>query len=136
MLLKVRAASLSILLSVSLSVSAFEDEDYSSAYNQCMDKADGVTIPMVECAMAEFQRQDTLLNQNYKAALKTLAPEKQKQLREIQRLWIQFRDAECSFYGNLTGGSIDRITSSSCMMEITKARADDLGALAESQESN
>lgn len=110
---------------------AIGDTPDSTAYNQCMDKSGGVTTNMLDCATAEFQRQDARLNQNYKAAIKELSPEKQKQLRDIQRLWIQFRDAECGFYSDLTGGTIDRIFSSSCLLKQTKVRADDLAELAE-----
>lgn len=124
-----------LLFILSLSLSplslALEDQEYSTAYSQCMDKSDGVTTNMVDCTTAELQRQDARLNQNYKAAIKELTPEKQKQLRDIQRLWIQFRDAECGFYSDLTGGTIDRIFSSSCLLKQTKVRADDLGELAE-----
>ena len=55
----------------------------------------------------------------------------QNQLRDAQRLWIKFRDADCALLGSLTGGSIDRINSASCFLDMTKQRADDLARLAE-----
>lgn len=58
--------------------------------------------------------------------MQALTPAQQTQLRDAQRLWIKFRDADCELLGSLTGGSIDRITS------MTKQRADDLARLSES----
>jgi len=118
------------VITLSLSVSAAED-DYSATYNSCMDASGGVTMDMVDCMGSEHDRQDARLNQGYKAAMQALEKAQQSQLRDAQRLWIKFRDADCALLGSLTGGSIDRINSASCFLDMTKQRADELARLAE-----
>ena len=107
------------------------DDGYSPTYSTCMDESGGVTMNMLDCLGSETEQQDARLNQNYKAAMQALTPEQQTQLRDAQRLWIKFRDADCALLGSLTGGSIDRINSASCFLDMTKQRADDLAWIAE-----
>lgn len=108
------------------------DDGYSETYTACMDESGGVTVNMLNCMGSETEQQDARLNQNYKASMQALTPAQQTQLRDAQRLWIKFRDADCALLGSLTGGSIDRINSASCFLDMTKQRADGLARLAES----
>ncbi len=96
-----------------------------------MDASGGVTMNMLDCMGSETEQHDARLNQNYKAAMQALDKGQQNQLRDAQRLWIKFRDADCALLGSLTGGSIDRINNASCFLDMTKQRADDLARLAE-----
>lgn len=107
------------------------DDGYSETYTTCMDESGGVTVNMLNCMDSETEQQDARLNQNYKAAMQALTPAQQTQLRDAQRLWIKFRDADGALLGSLTGGSIDRINSASCFLDMTKQRANDLGRLVE-----
>lgn len=107
------------------------DDHFSTTYSACMDESRGVTMNMLECMGSETEQQDARLNQNYKAAMQALTPTKQTQLRDAQRLWIKFRDAECTLLGSLTGGTIDSVNSASCFLDMTKKRADDLVRLTE-----
>jgi uncharacterized protein YecT (DUF1311 family) len=117
---------------ITLSTAAHAAEDgYSATYTACMDESGGVTMNMLDCMGSETEQQDARLNQNYKAAMQTLTSAQQTQLRDAQRLWIKFRDADCALLGSLTGGSIDRINSASCFLDMTKQRADNLADLAE-----
>ena len=118
------------LTAISLSVSA-ADDGYSATYTSCMDASSGVTMNMLDCMGSETEQHDARLNQNYKAAMQALDKGQQNQLRDAQRLWIKFRDADCALLGNLTGGSIDRINSASCFLDMTKQRADDIARLTE-----
>ena len=118
------------LTAISLSVSA-ADDGYSATYTRCMDASGGVTMNMLDCMGSETEQHDARLDQNYKAAMQALNKGQQNQLRDAQRLWIKFRDADCALLGSLTGGSIDRINSASCFLDMTKQRADDLARLAE-----
>lgn len=108
------------------------DDGYSTTYSACMDESGGVTMNMLDCMGSETEQQDARLNQNYKAAMQALTPAQQTQLRDAQRLWIKFRDIDCALLGSLTGGSIDRINSASCFLDMTKQRADGLARLSES----
>ncbi|MNF62985.1 hypothetical protein D3C85_1203410 [compost metagenome] len=107
------------------------DDGYSTTYTACMDESGGVTVNMLDCTGHETEQQDARLNQNFKAAMQALAQAQQAQLRDAQRLWIKFRDADCTLLGSLTGGTIDSVNSASCFLDMTKKRADDLAWLAE-----
>ena len=99
--------------------------EYSAAYASCMD-TNSTTAGMVSCAADETKRQDERLNANYRAAMKTLDKHKSTALLDVQRLWIQFRDADCAMENDMTGGTIDRINAQMCVLQATKARADTL----------
>jgi uncharacterized protein YecT (DUF1311 family) len=57
--------------------------------------------------------------------LKAGQPEQRKQLRVAQRLWIQYRDANCLYY-DLGEGTIARIDAGECMRSMTESRAKEL----------
>ncbi len=83
----------------------------------------GVSTPeMVECLNAKTAEWDKRLNAAYAKALKEAEPKQREQLRSAQRLWVQYRDANCQYYW-LGEGSIARIDAAGCMLRMTKARA-------------
>lgn len=102
----------------------------SPAYSQCMETAQS-TLDMNNCNGAEIERQDARLNSVYKRAKAALEPAQQTQLLEAQRLWIKYRDANCKVYFNLTGGTIDQLNGAGCLLDMTKARADELATLSQ-----
>ena len=61
----------------------------------------------------------------YQQALKDAVPQQRDPLRAAQRLWIQYRDANCLYYG-LGEGTIARIDAGECMRNMTQARAKEL----------
>ncbi|MFQ3455230.1 DUF1311 domain-containing protein [Bradyrhizobium sp. UFLA01-814] len=70
---------------------------------------DGGTYQMVGCLKAKTAQWDKRMNVAYQKALKDAADDKQReQLRTAQRLWIQYRDANCLYY-NLGEGTIARL---------------------------
>lgn len=107
------------------------EEGYSATYTGCMDASGGVTVNMLDCTAAETALQDARLNSGYKAANKVLSSENKASLLTAQRLWLKYREANCGLYGRLTGGTIDSLNGTSCFLEMTKARADDLAWLAQ-----
>lgn len=109
-----------------LSNTALAKDNYSPAYSNCMDKAGGVTYDMVECSSAELSLQDARLNLAYKNAMGVLSSESKNRLREAQRIWIKFRDADCSIYYNLSGGTMDSLNGAGCELSMTQERADAL----------
>jgi uncharacterized protein YecT (DUF1311 family) len=86
---------------------------------------DGSTYQIVECQKARLARLDQRLNAAYQQALKDASPGQLEQLRIAQRLWLQYRDANCLFYGK-GEGTIARIEAGSCMLSMTEARAREL----------
>lgn len=87
----------------------------------------GTTIGIAQCIQAETAVWDTLLNEQYKirrAELAEQSPELANQLRDAQRAWIAYRDAECGLkYSLWSGGSIRTIVAANCLMTETAERA-------------
>ena len=86
---------------------------------------DGNTYEMVECLKARTAQWDKRMTIAYQQALKDSVPAQHDQLRAAQRLWIQYRDANCMYYG-LGEGTIARIDAGECMRSMTEARAREL----------
>jgi uncharacterized protein YecT (DUF1311 family) len=85
----------------------------------------GNTFEMVECLKARTARWDKRMNVAYQQALKDAGDKQREQLRTAQRLWIQYRDANCLYYG-LGEGTIAHIDAGECMRNLTQARAREL----------
>ncbi len=96
-----------------------------------MEKSGGVTASMLECADAEIALQDARLNKAYRALLKESSAKRQKQLRDVQRLWIAYRKANCDFYEDPDKGTSAAISASSCYLSLLAARATELENLLE-----
>jgi uncharacterized protein YecT (DUF1311 family) len=87
---------------------------------------DGSTYEMVQCLMAKTAAWDKKMTAAYQAALKDASAKQREQLRAAQRLWIQYRDANCLYY-DLGEGTIARIEAGECMRRMTESRARELG---------
>ena len=98
----------------------------SPQYNACMDRFSNNNNDMVRCITGEAKRQDTRLNAAYQAAMGMQSPERKKQLQAAQRLWVQFRDANCGFYNDPDGGTLARLAANDCVMTSTAQRAKEL----------
>lgn len=94
-----------------------------------MDKSGGVTLEMRECISAEYVRQDQQLNRNYQALMADLTPERKMQLQTAQRLWLQYRDANCHFYADPDGGTAAGVAAADCVLQMTAGRARELAGL-------
>jgi uncharacterized protein YecT (DUF1311 family) len=90
-------------------------------------ECDGGTFDLVKCLEETTAKWDKRLNEAYRETLTEGPKEQQAQLRAAQRLWVQFRDANCKYYG-LSEGSIRHVLYGSCMLDMTKARAKELEA--------
>ncbi|MEO8320026.1 MAG: lysozyme inhibitor LprI family protein [Bradyrhizobium sp.] len=89
---------------------------------------DGNTFQMVECLKAKTAQWDKRLNIAYQQALKDAVPAQRDPLRAAQRLWIQYRDANCLYYG-MGEGTIARLDAGECMRSTTETRAKELEGL-------
>ncbi|CAK9891203.1 MULTISPECIES: lysozyme inhibitor LprI family protein [Pseudomonas] len=119
---------LAVALLTAISAAAQAQDEYSPAYGACMKTA-ASTLAMNTCNGAEIKRQDSRLNSAYKKAMAGLEGPQQTQLREAQRAWIKYRDANCNLYYSLTGGTIDQLNGAGCILSSTRDRADELQAL-------
>ena len=112
-----------VLLALASAVAAGDQGDPEKS-------CDGNTMQMVECLKAKTAQWDKRMNIAYQKALKDAASKQQDQLRAAQRLWIQYRDANCLYYG-LGEGTIARIEAGECMRNMTEARAKELEEVGE-----
>jgi uncharacterized protein YecT (DUF1311 family) len=100
------------------------------------DEADGIDCnhavaqqEMNICADKDYRKVDAVLNAVYRDAMKGLEDHDRGLLREAQRAWIKFRDAECTYTSaSNEGGSIYPLVYSGCLTELTKARIKQLRA--------
>jgi uncharacterized protein YecT (DUF1311 family) len=75
-------------------------------------------------ARADFKRADAELNETYEAVLKKLPDGESKQkLKQSQRAWLAFRDAEAAFLADEAhGGSMAPTLRYETMAELTEQR--------------
>ncbi len=86
---------------------------------------DGSTYEMVECIAAKTAMWDKRMTIAYQRLLKAGGTKQREPLRVAQRLWIQYRDANCLYYG-MGEGTIARIEAGECMRKMTEQRAAEL----------
>ena len=110
------AIGVSAVLALASTVRAADEADQS---------CDGNTYQMVECLKAKTAQWDKRLNAAYQKALGTASDKQREQLRAAQRLWVQYRDANCLYYG-MGEGTIARLDAGECMRSLTEARAKEL----------
>jgi uncharacterized protein YecT (DUF1311 family) len=101
---------------------------YAGEQDEPDASCDGSTYEMVECLKAKTAQWDKRLNVAYQKAVQDAQPAQREQLRAAQRLWIQYRDANCLYFG-MGEGTIARLDAGECMRSMTEARARELEGL-------
>jgi uncharacterized protein YecT (DUF1311 family) len=87
----------------------------------------GSTADMAQCFAAAQTAADKQLNLTYKEILSKLDPDERAALTAAERLWIQFRDANCHAERVLyEGGSGAPIAFAACIEAETRQRTSDL----------
>ena len=102
--------------------------EMSHSYQDCIKKAYGQN-DYLHCITSEIKRQDKRLNDNYQSALNSIEEFRKKDLRSVQRVWIKYRDAKCSFFHHMHGGSGSLVDEQQCVLEETIRRANELEQL-------
>jgi len=92
------------------------------------ESCDGSTAEMVDCLAVKTQRWDKRMTIAYQQAMKDAPAPQRDQLRAAQRLWIQYRDANCLYY-SMGEGTIARVDTGECLRRTTEARARELEAI-------
>jgi uncharacterized protein YecT (DUF1311 family) len=85
----------------------------------------GSTPEMVDCLMAQHAHWDKELTVAYQRAMKDAVPAQKERLRDAERAWIKYRDANCDYYA-AGEGTIARIDAAACMLNMTQKRAEEL----------
>jgi len=90
---KIAKLVFSILMAVISSQALADSTQIDSDLEQCIE-ADSTTAGMVNCSYKAYSLWDKELNANYKHLIDVLPPSKKQQLRNSQKQWLVFRDAE------------------------------------------
>ncbi|OZB58569.1 MAG: hypothetical protein B7X39_18985 [Lysobacterales bacterium 14-68-21] len=96
------------------------------AYEACIKQSQGALPARQDCADAEFAYQDARLNRIYKSLLANLTRLDKHAAIEAQRAWLTFRDKDCSARAGRFGSDAGPATESTCRMESTAYRAQQL----------
>jgi uncharacterized protein YecT (DUF1311 family) len=87
------------------------------------------TLDIMECLEARAKVWDSRLNQAYKTLSGVLQAQSATlqlaDLKKAQRLWIQYRNANCGFYGD-EQGTIREVDGAECLSRMTQDRAIEL----------
>jgi len=93
---------LPLLLSCNLIASELTNsttiKQIEAAFETCLDSKPQVNSSLTECASLTTQLWDKELNARYKKLIKTLNPTEETALRNSQRKWMKFRDAEIAYF--------------------------------------
>jgi uncharacterized protein YecT (DUF1311 family) len=103
-----------------LAVSPAAAEMFGPDYKPCGDQPN--TLAIVDCVQAKTKVWDQRLNAAYKALQQRIDADQRDPLKAAQRLWIQYRDANCRFYGSQEG-TIREIQAAECQRAMTQDRA-------------
>ena len=94
---------------------------YSPNYTQCLQHALN-EYDAVACTEQERKQQDKKLSNTYKKVMNSLTSSRQKDLQRVQRLWIQYTDAKCSFFYHKQSGSAGLGAAAQCKLNETIRR--------------
>ncbi|MFO1013693.1 MAG: lysozyme inhibitor LprI family protein [Caulobacteraceae bacterium] len=127
------APALGALAALAISAQAKADDPevaarYTPGMQRCMDAPGGDTTQgMVECYAAERERQDARLNSIYQSVIRRLTPSQAAALRQSERAWIAYRDANCAAKLDvLEWGTMSRLTAADCLVSMTIQRTIEL----------
>ena len=95
-------------------------EMFGADYPPCGEQSN--TLAIVDCIEAKTKVWDGRLNKAYKDLPQRLGAGQLGPLKEAQRLWVKFRDANCAFY-DAQDGTIRQIQAAECVRSMTKDRA-------------
>jgi uncharacterized protein YecT (DUF1311 family) len=101
---------------------------FAGAKGKTTQDCDGSTVQIVECIKAKTAQSDKRLNAAFEKAVKEANPKQRDQLRTAQRLWDQYRDANCLSVA-MGEGTISQINAAQCLLTMTEERAKELEAL-------
>ncbi len=87
----------------------------------------GSTVEMVDCLNAQRVHWDKQLTIAYQELMKSISARQRIMLRDAERAWIKYRDANCAYYAG-GEGSIARINAAACLRDMTQKRAEELSS--------
>lgn len=104
---------------------------YTPALGQCLDTPDGqTTAGTVGCIAVELKIQDAALNAAYRKLTAGMNTRQQAGLRDAQRAWIAYRDADCASRQDWEWGSMSTVAANFCVLRRTVERTIELESFA------
>jgi len=88
----------------------------------------GVTVDLVECSSKKLAAADAELNKTYRQLIPKLnSKDWETKLRTAQQAWIKYRDANCDYESEFSGGgSATTFEYNFCLADMTTARTKQL----------
>ena len=100
----------------------------NAANAPCRDA--GSNAEVTQCFIAASQVADKQMNETYARVRQVLSEDERRQLQEAQRLWLKFRDANCTAERSLyDGGTAAPMVYASCMEADTRQRTSELNTM-------
>lgn len=97
-------------------------------FDRCVDASGAVDSAMVACGFSAEEAWDAQMNATYAKLMQALDADARAKLRQAQRRWVAFRDAEFEAIAAQyrSGGTMDALDISSTRLDLVKRRALDL----------
>ncbi len=91
-------------------------------------EASGVTVDLVNCSQKKLSEADAELNKTYKELISKMGDKNwELKLRAAQQAWIKFRDANCDYESEFSGGgSASTFEYNFCLGDMTTVRTKQL----------
>lgn len=90
----------------------------------------GSNAEVIQCFITASHAADKQLNEAYARVREVLTPDEQEQLQEAQRLWLKFRDANCTAERSLYGrGTAAPMVYAACIEADTRQRTSELNTM-------
>jgi uncharacterized protein YecT (DUF1311 family) len=125
----VKALSSSCLVIASLCVALSGAAQEQKKRDPCEEaNKSGVTADIVDCSAKKLAEADSELNKTYRLLVSKLGDKKwEVKLRTAQQAWIKYRDANCDYDREFSGGgSAVTFEYNFCLAEMTSARTKEL----------
>src|SRR5258708_4906891 len=123
--LPARALPVPVLVALAVMVLASPLRAEPATEENCNDR--NSTADIVQCLATQTAVWDRRLNTAFQNLVGSLPARRRDRLRTAQRLWIQYRDANCAYYAS-GEGTIRRVEATECMRSMTQIRAQELEA--------
>ena len=124
-----KLVTLTVLIGVVLFVAVSTPAQEQRNKNPC-EKAyeSGVTADLVECSSKKLTAADADLNKTYRQLVSKMGDKKwELKLRSVQQAWIKFRDANCDYMSEFSGGgSAATWEYNFCLADMTTIRTKEL----------
>ncbi len=117
-----------------LSIFAMPGKTHAESCNSASSQSE-----LNSCGSDAYRAADQKLNDAFKQIEHRFSADKDgsEQLRQAQRAWIGFRDAECKFASSgVAGGSAYTMVQQQCLRDLTEARVKQLEAYLQCEEGD